>query len=590
MRAPGSTIRTRGAAGAAAIGMGAVVAVQLVLVWAVLSPRTFFSGDPGVKYLQAVSAAQSGWRDLSLRNPAAEIDPDRRFDAFALSQVNHRGTAAPTYGEYAESFTLPASVAWALFGTRGLYLVPLLASLGTMLATYRLSRRTAPRAAWVAPLLVGACSPMLFYSVDLWEHTLATMFSTAAVLWFVAGTTAFDLRRCALAGLAFGAAMAVREELFGFAPAILVALAWVERRRWLPAVAVMAATAPLALLPQWGLKWMHTGHLVRRPLEFAFRSRVAGDIASLATLPSWHSAVELLVPLSPTWWLLLAVLGAARLTAPRTPPRWCSALLLGLAGVVAVWASADVLWLTWKSQRPVAVLAAFPVTLFLCFLPPRTAAADGAAREVRQLLAIAFVYAATVCLSAPFTLVTVPAGGAQWGPRFLMPLYPLLAVAIAFALERRTDWTARVAAAPRRLAATFAVLAAASAALQAQSIRDLYHAKAGYERLVRAIEAVDPNGVVATDLWWFPSVTAAVLYEHPTVLVDSGGNGALPELLPRLPAHGVAVLALVSAGGGLGRRHAQALAEAGWTEVSRQRVPIWLDVDVVSYRRGPPPV
>ena len=76
---------------------------------------------------------------------------------------------------------------------------------------------------------------MLFYSLDLWEHTLAMMFSTAAVYWFVVATSQEGLSRFALAGVALGAAGALREEMLCFVPALLIGLAWVDRRRRLPA-------------------------------------------------------------------------------------------------------------------------------------------------------------------------------------------------------------------------------------------------------------------------------------------------------------------------------------------------------------------
>jgi hypothetical protein len=63
-------------------------------------------------------------------------------------------------------------------------------------------------------------------SVDLWDHTLATLFATAAV-WFIASAGEGNaVRRFALAGLASGLAIAVREELYAVIPAGLVALAW----------------------------------------------------------------------------------------------------------------------------------------------------------------------------------------------------------------------------------------------------------------------------------------------------------------------------------------------------------------------------
>jgi hypothetical protein len=239
-------------------------------------------------------------------------------------------------------------------------------------------------------------------------------------------------------------------------------------------------------------------------------------------------------------------------------------------------------------MRPFALVQAFPMLLFLVFLPPTPASPTTAGCEIRRLLAMAVVYVAVVCVTAPLALDDAPLGGAQWGPRFLMPLYPVLAAVIVFVFEQRAEWAAGRVWVPRLLAGVFAVLALASVAVQAQGIRDLRSAKVAYERLVRATEALDADGVIATDLWWYPTVIAAVLYDRQTMLVDVNGRGALPALLERLPEHGITSLILVSEGGRLGQRHAEALARSGWTETARQPVPMWLDVQVVSYRRDPP--
>ena len=581
-------VRARGPGRRAVLVIGAVALLELSLVWIVLNPRTFFSGDAGVKYIQAANIAEARWRGLSIRNPAEPIDPDGRFSALTGSQFRRRAPGAPFYGAYAELFTVPVSVGLAWFGVRGIYLVPVLASVGAMVIAYRLSVRSARRLAWLAPLLVGGCSPMLFYSLDLWEHTLAVLLSSAGVLLFVAGTAEFALTRLALAGLAFGAAIWVREELYGFLPAILVALAWVERRRRIPAALTVGAAALLVLAPHWLLTWTQTGVPARIAVMRVLQPFTATpDISPASGLPTWRPVVALLLPVSAAWLLPVGAAVAVRLWLPNAPPRRQAQILATLVIAAAVWASGYALLFRWWWPRPDTLLQAFPAILFLLFLPPVAGGAGTAHREIRQLLAMAVVYTVAVCVAAPFALRTVPLGGAQWGPRFLMPLYPLLAAAIVFALERRIDWDARVEFAPRLLAGLFAVLLLVSVGVQAQGVRQLHRAKAGYEGLVAATGGFDAGGVVATDLWWFPDIIAAILYERPVVLVDVPGNGSLPELLARLQAHGIASLSLVSDQGRLGERYAAELAQLGWTESERQHVPMWLDVVLVSYRRAP---
>jgi hypothetical protein len=580
---------SRTSARRAALVIVAVGLLELWLVCVVLSPRTFFSNDAAVKYLQARSLAESRWRRLSIRIPSDDLDLGERFAPTAGGQFARRAPGAPRYGVYSELFILPVSAALALCGMRGLDVVPLLAGVGTLLLAYRLARRYSVRWAWLAPLLVGACSPMLFYSVDLWEHTLAVLLATAAVAWFVAGSADFAPRRLAAAGAALGAAIAVREELYVFVVGMLLALAWVDRRRRLPAALAVAAAAGVVLMPLWLLRWFQFGRPVRATVLRLFHRTVGvlGAAASSSNGPSLDAAVALDVPVGAAWLLPLVAMVVARwwLARSSTPRR--GALLVGLAAAVAAWAIADALFLVHSWARPNAFVQAFPAALFVLFLPPPPQRPASAVRgEIRQLLTMAAVYAILVPTLAAFALSNAPLGGAQWGPRFLLPLCPLLAAVVVFAFEQRDAWRQHLAGAPRVLAATLAVLVLAGAVVQAQGIRQLRTAKLQYERLVQATEALPAQSLVTTNLWWFAPVTAAVLHQRPTVLVEDFGNASLADLLPRLSERGIDALTLVSPSGDLADRNAGALAGAGWIETARQRVAIWLDVDFVSYRRA----
>lgn len=586
MSAPQQASRT--SACLTALIIAAVALLQLWLVCARLSPRTFFANDSGVKYLQARTLAESGWRQLSIRALADDLGLGEGFSPAVGNQFLRRAAGAPWYGAYSELFSLPVSAALALFGMRGLYIVPSLASLGTMFLAYRMARRFAVRTAWLAPLLVGACSPMLFYSVDLWEHTLAAMFTTAAVLWFLAGTADVGPWRLAAAGAALGVAIVLREELYCLLVGMLLALAWVERRRRVAAALAMVGSASLVLIPHLLLKWFEFGRPVRAASERLFYRAVgsSGPARLNGDAPSLDAAVALSVPLAAVW--LLPLVGMvlvrwwlARAIKPRPGP-----LLVGLAAAAALWAIADAIFLVHTWARPNALVQAFPAALFLFFLPPMDRPPSAVRGEVRQLLTMAAVYAILAPTLASFALSGVPLGGAQWGPRFLLPLCPLLAALVVYGFERRGAWSPYLPGAPRLLAATLAVLVVAGATVQWQGIRQLRVAKLQYERLVQATEALGTQSLVATDLWWFPTVTAVVLHDRPMVLVEQFGNGSLADLLPHLDERGIGALTLVTPSGTLAERNAETLAGAGWVETARRRVPIWLDVDFVSYRRA----
>src|SRR4030095_3431256 len=304
-------------------------------------------------------------------------------------------------------------------------------------------------------------------------------------------------------------------------------------------------------------------------------------------------ALTVILPASIAWALVLIAARWVRWAIPRLSPRRRLAVLLTLAAAIIAWVYADAVRLSRLWANPVGVLQAFPVIWFLLFLPRSTDRGSPARREIRQLLTIAAVFAGMVCILEPIVYqpdprpapqVVEPFGvvGPEWGPRFVLPVYPLLAAAIVFALDRRRDWTATVPIPRGVLAAVFAALTLASLAVQVQGIRVLRVAKAQYESVLAAVEALDGREVIVSDIWWFGPVTAAVLYGHEVVVVDVGANGSIAELLARVDELGITSLTTVTADD----RIADTMARAGWKEHARRLVRIWLDLKFVSYRRA----
>lgn len=554
-----------------------VTALQLFLVIWILNPRTFFVGDSGVKYLQARILVANQWSGFAIPNPAPRIDPDASFSVLEPNQFKRRLREADYYGSYSELFTVPVSICLKLFGMRGIYLIAILATLGTMILTYRLALRVAPRTAWLTPLWIGAGSPMLFYSVDLWEHTLATLLATTSVVAAMTALETFAAWRFALAGAALGAAIAVREELYALLPAGLGILFWVQPRQRLPAALAALAGALATLGPHWALKYSEAGQPARIGVMRVMHGRLGTD-----PLSSISAALELIVP--PAVWLLpLVAAGMARWWITRTSDAreqrgWC----LLIAAAVALWVNADAWWLVRTGNHPSDLLRTFPLVLFLFFFPSAMGASADARRVLHVILAVAAVFTAGVCLAG---ILSVELRHPQWGPRYLMPVLPLLAVAVAFTFEHSGEWVRRTRLPGYLLAGVLAVLTLASLAVQAQGLRRLHLGKQQYERLLAAVEKIDRREPIISDLWWFGAVGAPLLYERETLAVNLKGTGSLAALLPRLTEHGVSAFTFVT-GSTLGEEHVRALADAGWVETGRRLVPLWFHARLISYRRN----
>lgn len=566
---------------AARWGAGLVIATlaagYVVLVTAVLSPRTFFSGDAGVKYLQADALVRSGWRALAIPNPAPALDPHQRFSVLALNQFERRAPEAPFYGAYSVLFALPVSVGLWAFGVRGLYVIPVAATVLTLIITYRLAARTAPRSSWLAPLLAGAASPLAFYSVDLWEHSLATLCAAGAVLLMLDRRRSM-VRRSAGAGVLLGVAINLREELLAILPVGALLLLWLGPRRHALRAGAVAIGALVALVPHWLLRALTSGQPVRRAV-----TRIASTLQLAAPPPSMPlmGPVTLLFP--PAWIAVLAPALALRVVAARWR-RWQRPALGGVAVAIAGLAAANAVHLVRTWSRPDALLAAFPPALLVLLWPPRRGPGDRAWRESASLTALAGGFAVIAALLAPLGAAGIPIGGSQFGPRFLLPIVPLLAVGVTFVVDRRNDWAAH-GLAPRVVAGIAAIVVAAGIGVQAQGLRDLRGAKAGYESLARAVETIPAGQPVVTDIWWYATVVAPVLRAHQTVGVEASADvGSTEELLASPALTGVGALTLVASADQRSSA-ARAFATAGWRETRRRTVAMWRPLALIELVR-----
>ena len=188
--------------------LAGVVATTVCLVVVIATPReAFLIVDCGHKALVAQRLLETGFSDLGFDYPAERLDPEgqlfpmgdwavRRGEGFvSIFSAVYPALAAPFLG-------------W--LGPRGLR-VPAALGVGACAWLFAL---------WLAPALgrrwatgggvtLGLATPLFFYGVTVWEHSLTVALSLAS--WVVLSRP--HVRRALAAGVLIGAACWLREEL-----------------------------------------------------------------------------------------------------------------------------------------------------------------------------------------------------------------------------------------------------------------------------------------------------------------------------------------------------------------------------------------
>lgn len=530
----------------------ALIAVGLLYVGLLslaLPLNGLWSGDQGAKLVQVISLLRSRFQSAAIPYPGATIDPAGTFSPLgALYTWPYNGQS---YSIFPYAYAALTAIPFFFLGYPGLYVVPVLATLATAAIGAALGRRLGLRVIWAIPLLFALSTPLSLYAMIFWEHALATALALGALLvvsagleargWVSGGVEAghmegqqvkqkayaLPLLRFALAGLLMGGAWWIRAEALWLTPALLGGMALVKARR-----RELAATAGGALLavgaqmifniglfgqplgPQVAVNY--SAHLADPGAFLTLRLQVAGTM--LIGLSHWAWA-----------WGLAWACALAGLAWPRRRP-------LALAGLAAcalvgllLTLPRDLYWTGLANTAPLALLALWEIRGQQAAAGQRAGgsgraavAAHGPLQTGRLLLWFALIYSAGVLLSAP------NGGGAQWGPRYLLPALPALLLLGLRAAQGLLGSGASPIRAEHVLArAGLAVLLLTSLATQLRGVDLLQSSLASSLRIVQ-VANVQPMRVLVSDAAFGPQLLAPLYYERPILFV------AMPEGWPAL--------------------------------------------------------
>jgi hypothetical protein len=468
-----------------------VLAVVLLLLARGLPQRTFVVGDPGLKLIAARNAIEHPARPFDIDLPRVGGRPVDLLDPSFRIHGDHAHAAT------SEFFPLIAAPFIAAFGIGGAYVLPALGFLLALAATaWAGVALDARRSAAALVFTTAACTPLIFYGLEFWEHAPAVGIAALATATFVRWRSLPGLLTC---GVLLGLSVLLRPEAAWYCAGLFVGAWWLPSRPGVRHLVAVAAGMAFVWVPAATASFVHSGQLLG--------GHVIGNMAGLSENWWWDRVWALRLWLAPPHfaWTAVCLLLPAAAIATRARPASRRAVEIAGATIVAVAAVAAARGLF----APASVWNAAPAALLL-IATPRLSERQGA----KFLTVVAATCLLLVLLTAPND------GGGQWGPRYLLfafiPVAILTADALATLVRRR------------RVVGTVAVVVVVASSLMVQrsAYKNLRGTKYAYGRLLEFVErGTSPGGYVVTDVWWFQQVTAA-LYPTRTVLFADGAPSA----------------------------------------------------------------
>ncbi len=535
-----------------ALAAAVLVLAAYVAVLSVMPKHVFWSPDEGAKFVQMETVHWDGGLAYSLPYPGRATDPE--YKLYPSWCRNEDLFPHPVDGEirfhWPLWFTLASGMMLSAFGLPGLYVIPVLSGWVTAVLAGRLAQLFDPRLAPFAIVLAGFGTPLFFYSLCFWEHTLVACLGVLAVL-VLASTRPDRPSPWWRAVPLLLAAIALRAEMMAFA--LAAALAWWVARRVAPAagagqgastrrrIARGAAVAVVVLGAALLLPERHLYYLQMLP------SLVGVNLRKLPHLPASLVAVLINAPgsqgpiLNRAWeWLALAAFAAAGVAPFISRPALATALMVGgLLGALQFSAA-----LAFSPRSYASLHGLLPIAPYMAIAGIALAYAWRARRAPLLTVALAGAFYLVLGFAIIFAVLILPDGtyqtGLEWGTRNMLALYPIGAALSVGALgvfgqtERRT--VVRIA-----VTVLVAALMVVAVRFQVRGVQALYESRS---LVATWQEALPTDEAVVTDVWWLTAAMAPFLTEHEMYCVRDVET--LAQWLPSAAASGRRAFTLMS--------------------------------------------
>lgn len=475
-----------------------IASILFILAWFTVSPLVFSTSDASLRYIQIHALIAERWQTLAIRYPI-EIDPTYRYTPYyyAYSLVDGR-----LYFNISPFYPIIASFLIAAIGKAGLAVSPLIGSLCTAWGVFKLARIA--RLPHPHLLMWGALfsTPLLFYSVQVWDHTLGTGLAVLGFAFALEGLQKQQKRLTVIGGIILGLSLGQRPELYLFVAAVGIAWILINRHNRQAIMALVAGGA-VGVLPVWVLQQLWVGH----PLGMATATHLLGygrpaayNAQSFAHPRSviagnflFHIEARDAATFSAA---LFTIIGIGLLFFVLRVPRyrkngllWASTILIFLG--VLLWGNVA------RQNMVTGLISTFPLFgMSVVYIEKNDH--NSSTHRVYRLVALS-------CLLYLISMLSLwPTFGARvWGSRYLLTLYPLLLFLAFYHLH--THQHRLTASLQKTLQLSFVVLLVAGTLLQFLSIRFNYSVVQSMAAERDAVAATEVD-VLLTNYPFWPSL------------------------------------------------------------------------------------
>ena len=396
-----------------------IIAFCIFYLLAIIKPHhIFWSLDEGGKWIYLESVIREGNPRSPLIYPGEPLDSD--LENVALFFYSHQGNQI--YSWWQVGFPLLTLPFYKLLGWFGLYFLPALAGSFTAFLSGRITKVLTENSSLlsnIVALVVAFCSPILFYSTTFWEHTISVAFVIATAFLLLISKNSTSNKTLLAAGITGSLSVFFRTEAILIIAGFWIAFVFIDWKKTIPfSISGEITTSIWAIINFW---------LMGNPLS--------PNTQVVQQLSSFNGLINNGVKYIPYMLFNAPIISAYSLGK--------GLLIFGTIMLVLA-----IIFGLFKKTRILSIiffLATTSVCIYVLLQPSMYRSVHGFILICPLIASFSLVYKTNIWRKyKSFFLISLAgvttffigfmlrawlaAGGLQWGPRYMLALYPLLII------------------------------------------------------------------------------------------------------------------------------------------------------------------
>lgn len=506
----------------------------VLIIW-VLPQKSFFSPDNSIKFIQLKEMIKQETMNPAIEYPGAKIDQNLEYQPFGWI-VKIEGDKI--YSQYSPFYPWLSTFFYKWLGVAGLYIISALAGFFSLIVMYHLAQYYFNNGmSLISTLLLGLGTPIFLYSVVFWEHALAFFFSILILLMIIRlieGKRKFLILLPPLIILG----MWTRSESIVFILSLLLAgsvLFWkdIKKYRYIVLAACMVFLILIGVFVSFNLITSGTFfgiHISKHILNYDVissnlipnlkRAKIITTLLGRSGHPP--SPLEIVTTTTAMTALLVSLSAIFLLRLGYVKPlynKWLNlALYLSITAIIVI----TVVNLS-KQHYLVGLIQVTPFVIFSLF----------SFLEKEENIYLRFVKLSAIIYFV-LAFFMPAAGGMQWGPRYILYIYPLLIILCWNALPVIKKKFSKPGVA--FLQGAFVLLFLCSFVLQSKGIMKL-NSRKNAQLQVRDVVAAEPTGVIISGFENYLTDNSPDLYNKKMFFYADNNN--VNDLIRKLYNYGI---------------------------------------------------